>query len=70
MTDEATTRYQLRMHKGVVRVSGRFLVRALGGWGKHKELPRTSPKPSSEYEATPSRHHERSEGPVRGDREV
>ena len=26
-------------------------MRALGGWGKHKELPRTSPKPQSEHEA-------------------
>lgn len=24
---------------------------ALGGWGKHKELPRTPPKPPSEHEA-------------------
>lgn len=26
-------------------------MRALGGWGKHKELPRTLPKPQSEHEA-------------------
>ncbi len=45
-------------------------MRALGGWGKHKELPRTPPKPQSEHEATPSRHRERSERPVRGACEV
>ena len=45
-------------------------MRALGGWGKHKELPRTPPKPPSEHEATPSRHCERSERPVRGACEV
>ena len=27
-------------------------MRALGGWGKHKELPRTLPKPQSEHEAS------------------
>jgi len=41
-------------------------VRAQGGWGKHKELPRTLSKPQSEHEATPERLCERSERPVRG----
>jgi len=27
-------------------------VRALGGWGKHKEPPRTPPKPPSEHKAS------------------
>lgn len=27
-------------------------MRALGGWGKHKELPRTLPKPLSEHKAS------------------
>ena len=27
-------------------------MRALGGWGKHKESPQTPPKPQSEHEAS------------------
>ena len=28
-----------------------IVVRAQGGWGKHKELPRTPPKPRGEHKA-------------------